>query len=148
MYSVIFGRLASSISKTAIFLPDLAFLAVRKVEVIPVIMLAPLGLVTISPKASLRRPGQWPLLPFSPKTCLIRKAQEDRPSVFRSTVSKAFLLPHHLMQRVKVIFRHAAFFCAKIPFCANLRSSPPFTMALAGLFRYDEPVYPAPLRGC
>ena len=74
MYSVIFGRLASSISKTAIFLPDLAFLAVRKVEVIPVVMLAPLGLVTISPKASLRIPtvkAVVRVLPLVPVTTTI-----------------------------------------------------------------------------
>ena len=74
MYSVIFGRLASSISSTAIFLPDLALLAVKKVDVIPVIMLAPLGFVTISPKASRKMPtvkAVVRVLPFVPVTTTI-----------------------------------------------------------------------------
>ena len=65
------GKIALKFDKDIL---DLAFLAVRKVEVIPVIMLAPLGLVTISPKASLRIPtvkAVVRVLPLVPVTTTI-----------------------------------------------------------------------------
>ncbi len=71
---VILGRLASSISKTAICLPDFPFLAAKKVEVIPVIILAPLGFVIISPNASFKIPtvrAVVNVLPLVPVTTTI-----------------------------------------------------------------------------
>ena len=74
MYSVTAGRLASSISSTAIFLPVLFRLADRKVDTMPVIMLAPVVLVAIWPKAFSKIPtvsAVVRVLPLVPVTTTI-----------------------------------------------------------------------------
>lgn len=79
-------------------------------------------------------PSLWPLLPFSPKACLIRKAQEDRPSVFRPTVSKAFFIASSSYAACQIDFLARCVFLRKNTILRKFAEFPSFHHGVGGPF--------------